>query len=110
MGNGNLFGEFLSVFTDGLKESLSPLLSVNLYFVSFVPGLFDSYRTYPSHILWIQTVFLLLFGLMTAFFFLVETLSSVYFYNGNRVSKEETNFIRNWNDGTEEEISEHQST
>ncbi len=110
MGNGNLFGEFLSYFTDGLKESLSPLLSVNLYFVIFVPGLFDSYHTYPSHILWIQAVFLLLFGLMTAFFFLVETLSSVYFYHGNRGSSEEMNFIRNWNDGTEEEINEHQST
>jgi len=34
--------------------------------------------------LWILLFFLLLFGLMTAFFFLVETLSSVYFYHGCR--------------------------
>jgi hypothetical protein len=31
--------------------------------------------------LWILLFFLLLFGFMTAFFFLVETLSSVYFYH-----------------------------
>ena len=84
MGNRSLFGEFLSYFAEGLSESLSPLLTMNFLFVSFVPVLLGSSSTYPSYILWIQAVFLLLFGLLTAFFFLVETLSSVYFYHGSK--------------------------
>jgi hypothetical protein len=46
MGNGNLFGEFLSYFTDGLSESLSPLLTINLLFVIFCSWSYysDSYQ------------------------------------------------------------------
>jgi hypothetical protein len=40
--------------------------------------------------LWTLLFFLLLFGLMTAFFFLVETLSSVYFYHRCRGDSGET--------------------
>ena len=80
MGNGNFVGGMFRFFAEGLSDSLSPFLTINLLFVYFA----------SSFILGIQAVFLLLFGLLTAFFFLVETLSSVYFYHGCRETSEKT--------------------
>jgi hypothetical protein len=89
MGNGNLFREILSFFTDGLSESLSPFLTINFLFVSFPSVWFNISGSSLPYTLWIQTFFLLLFGLLTAFFFLVETLSTVYFYHRCRGKDEE---------------------
>jgi hypothetical protein len=56
-----------------LTEYISPLLAVN-FFILFIV-------LQSEYLIWIQAFFLLLFGLLTAFFFLVETLSTVYFYH-----------------------------
>jgi hypothetical protein len=91
MGNGNLFRGIFSFFTDGLSESLSPFLTINFLFVSF-PSVWlniSGSGSYLPYSFWVQLFFILLFGLLTAFFFLVETLSSVYFYHRCRGNNEE---------------------
>jgi hypothetical protein len=64
---------------DFVRESLSPFLVITCFFPWFDLSSFS--HSILSYTFWLQAVFLLLFGLLTAFFFLVETLSSVYFYH-----------------------------
>jgi len=80
---GRFFKDFFSYFSSGLSESVSPVLNISLLFVRFPSFWFN---TSGSDLpLWVYLFFillyLLLFGLLTAFFFLVETLSSIYFYH-----------------------------
>ncbi len=63
---------------DLVIESLSPFLVITAFFPWFDLNFFSN--SILVHTFWLQALFLLLFGLLTAFFFLVETLSSVYFY------------------------------
>jgi hypothetical protein len=85
------FDSYSSGFDLAMLYDVSPVLLFGFLFQPlFEPVLNATAIWYRSGIdiflenpnaLWILLFFLLLFGLLTAFFFLVETLSSVYFYH-----------------------------
>ncbi len=78
-----LFGFlFLPFFEPVLNAIFKLRMDQHWYIWSYSRGS-DIFLENPNA-LWILLFFLLLFGLMTAFFFLVETLSSVYFYHRGR--------------------------
>jgi hypothetical protein len=72
-GYVSFFRDCFSFLAYSLTESISPLLAVNFLILFIV--------LQSEYLIWILLFFLLLFGLLTAFFFLVETLSTVYFYH-----------------------------
>jgi hypothetical protein len=79
----HLFGFLLLPFFEPLLNAIFKLrIYPDWIFGSYHIGI-DIFLENPNAI-WILLFFLLLFGLMTAFFFLVETLSSVYFYHRGR--------------------------
>lgn len=78
-----LFGFlFLPFFEPVLNAIFKLRMDQHWYIWSYSRGS-DIFLENPNA-LWILLFFLLLFGLLTTFFFLVETLSSVYFYHGCR--------------------------
>jgi hypothetical protein len=78
-----LFGFLLLPFFEPLLNAIFKLrIYPDRIFGSYHIGI-DIFLENPIA-LWTLLFFLLLFGLMTAFFFLVETLSSVYFYHRGR--------------------------
>ncbi|HOI24319.1 MAG TPA: hypothetical protein PK581_01820 [Caldisericia bacterium] len=75
-----LFGFLFHPFFEPVLNAIFKLRPNQDWFVWSYRSSSDIFLDNPIA-LWIMLFFLLLFGLLTAFFFLVETLSSVYFYH-----------------------------
>ncbi|HOI25180.1 MAG TPA: hypothetical protein PK581_06260 [Caldisericia bacterium] len=78
-----LFGYLFHPVFEPVLNAIFKLRMDQHWFIWSYRSSSDIFLENPNAI-WILLFFLLLFGLMTAFFFLVETLSSVYFYHGCR--------------------------
>jgi hypothetical protein len=94
-----LFGFLFQPFFEPVLNAIFKLRMDHNWFIWSYSRGSDIFLDNPNAI-WILLFFLLLFGLLTAFFFLVETLSTVYFYHR----------CRGKDDGIEEDVNEHQST
>ena len=83
------FDIYFSRFDLAMLYDLSPVLLFGFLFQPFFVHVLNAILDYSGsdlflenpNALWIMLFFLLLFSILTAFFFLVETLSTVYFYH-----------------------------